>query len=755
MIDPSEGKRFLQGLPSTTGDGSGWTPLSATEFAAELARTHPDYEIDPAQKPMPGGMGAVYRARDKRDGRPIAIKVLRHDRVDHEAFLHRFKSESKMLQGLDHPHVVKIRDSGETAAGTPFFVMEWLDGQTLAKVLAGPARLTRRQKLELMAGLCAGVEYVHQKGIIHRDLKAQNILIVTADGRPVILDFGVARDVSQGTSAVSREHGSPGTHGHMAPELFLNPPVVKPGADVYSLAVVFLEMITGQLPLAGHAWPSAFEFTSAMDDVVRKALSHAPADRYKTVAEFATEIQMAAEPVSQAANRAEPPPMLPPMKSFSPTPTPTAPASKPTIEGTRAIQFPSREELHRLQSLLASVSAGKSAPRNHSSPDWAACSRLALKELGRNDASQKAPRSTPSIVSPKLLSWSPDGRNLVTACGAWGCTYWDAERLSQSWHYHPASCYGEPTRILWSENGNRFSLGGRTAQASYVSIYDASYGQSSECPPPTTACGLYSMQYAEPWNRHEIFLFSPWRPGTMSILVPNSRALTLIEASSIEVPRERTWMERMGFKATSKSPVLEDAGRFSIGIETLGSMDHSIEGLFWHPSGQFLALTTSDGSSGSVRNVRIVHFESAAVLATISGATACGWNRTGGLLLLDFGQRDTGANSEPVAQRFAVWDAVRFSVRPITDDEAASEGLGHRIASISSNAKSNATGDLIVRQQNRTSQIVRRADSAVLATLPEGIADIAWSPTDPTRLATVGGNEAPNDLRVWNLSGSA
>lgn len=292
MINPSDGKRILQGLPSTNWEDS-WTPLSVSEFASELASTYPDYEIDTSAELKQGGMGAVYRARCKRDGKLVAIKALRPDRVDHSAFLSRFKREIEILKKLRHPNIVEIVDSGETEAGTPFFVMEWLEGQTLAKLLAGPARLTRQRKLDLFAAICKGVEYVHTSGIFHRDLKPQNIMIVDGDDRPVILDFGVAREKAQGRSTATEQHGIPFSYGYIAPELLQDSRLLSARSDVYSLGIVFLEMITGELPVAGHKWPSDYEFTDNMDKVVERATEHLPSNRFETVAVFASEIEKA------------------------------------------------------------------------------------------------------------------------------------------------------------------------------------------------------------------------------------------------------------------------------------------------------------------------------------------------------------------------------------------------------------------------------------------------------------------------------
>lgn len=197
-----------------------------------------------------GGMGEVYRAfrADDQYRKEVALKFVRAGQFGGSVFA-RFKNERQILAGLDHPNLAKLLDGGATDEGTPYLVMELIDGQPLIDYCSS-RNLTIRQRLELFREVCAGVRYAHQHLVIHRDIKPQNIL-VTADGMPKLLDFGIAKILEAGL-ADSLPDTTLTSFRAMTPR-YASPEQIKGEAmttatDVYSLGVVLYELLTGHSP---------------------------------------------------------------------------------------------------------------------------------------------------------------------------------------------------------------------------------------------------------------------------------------------------------------------------------------------------------------------------------------------------------------------------------------------------------------------------------------------------------------------------
>ena len=418
-------------------------------------------------------------------------------------------------------------------------------------------------------------------------------------------------------------------------------------------------------------------------------------------------------------------------------------------------------ELAQLQALLKSVSSSKVTPITTHTVFESESVGLVLRKTV--DASQPAPRSTPSRPSPRLVSWSPDGRYLVTACGAWGCTFWDVEdRFSSPWRYHPPSCYGEAEGVMWSRSGDRFLLNGGTARASYVEIFESFRGHSPGSPPRSLADWSFSSSYIilRDLYRAGVQPFEPWRPGTADLLIPDGQSLKLVDETRIRIKPElpqavgcaamlgRVLIDSVRPSGAKEPEGLLAAQRSSIDLKPLGAMDVKVLGFTWHPSGQFVAVTTAaDWRSAS--RVHILHFDSARVLASIPDATTRGWNQGGGLLLLESSKFLTGPDP---SRKFLAWDASSSETRELTEEEKNSVDFARKIASIESGCRANASGEWILRDDSEGLQIVHRSTQRVLGSLPQQIKDAAWSPTDPCSLATVGGADAPDCLRLWTLS---
>jgi tRNA A-37 threonylcarbamoyl transferase component Bud32 len=257
---------------------------------AELAALFPQYEIFEAIGQ--GGMGVVYRAKQRKLERLVALKVLPREAARDPAFAERFHREARTLARLNHPHIVTVYDFGETG-GLYYLVMEYVDGADLRRVLE-QGRLSPAEALRIVPVVCDALQFAHANGVVHRDIKPGNILL-DREGRVKIADFGIAKlaGVADGAADITltRSRQSVGTPHYMAPEQVENPQSVDHRADIYSLGVVFYEMLTGELPLGRFAPPSRrVQVDVRLDEVVLRALEKEPDRRYQQVAEVKTEL---------------------------------------------------------------------------------------------------------------------------------------------------------------------------------------------------------------------------------------------------------------------------------------------------------------------------------------------------------------------------------------------------------------------------------------------------------------------------------
>ena len=196
-----------------------------------------------------GGMGAVYRVRDKELDEIIALKMLRRELADSPGIVERFRREVKLARKVTHVNVARTFDLGEHE-GERFLTMELVEGESLSALLARERRLSLSRLVDLALPICSGLAAAHAQGIVHRDLKPDNVLIAK-DGRVVLTDFGIAR--AAGAEGSQRTALPIGTPAYMAPEQVEASPHVDARADLYALGAMFFELLTGQLPWQGDS----------------------------------------------------------------------------------------------------------------------------------------------------------------------------------------------------------------------------------------------------------------------------------------------------------------------------------------------------------------------------------------------------------------------------------------------------------------------------------------------------------------------
>ncbi len=249
-----------------------------------------------------GGMGAVYKARQKNLDRIVALKILSPRLTNDPSFARRFVREARTLARLTHPNIVMVFEFG-TIDELHYLLMEFVDGVDLRTAMR-EGRLTADQALPVVQQICQALQYAHDQGIVHRDIKPENILL-GRQGSVKIADFGLAKLVQNdiGEQSLTGTLQVVGTRNYMAPEQIETPTRVDHRADIYSLGVVFYELLTGELPLGRFAAPSEKAHINArLDEVVMRALEKEPDRRYQQ----ASHVQTAVESISDPSR--EPPP---------------------------------------------------------------------------------------------------------------------------------------------------------------------------------------------------------------------------------------------------------------------------------------------------------------------------------------------------------------------------------------------------------------------------------------------------------------
>jgi len=242
-----------------------------------------------------GGMGAVYRGIQSSLERPVAIKLLPPAIEQQDtAFAERFKNEAKLMGRMNHPAIVSVYDFGHTSNGQLYFVMEYVDGTDVQRMIAREGRLPPEHALAVTAHLCDALGYAHKHGIVHRDIKPSNVLI-DAEGRVKVADFGLAKITTNGQNSGLTQTGmAMGTPDYVAPETLMFGSDVDGRADLYAVGVMLYQMLTGDIPRGVFRMPSQ-KFRSIdprFDAIVRRALEHDRDERYQSSLEIRRDLDV-------------------------------------------------------------------------------------------------------------------------------------------------------------------------------------------------------------------------------------------------------------------------------------------------------------------------------------------------------------------------------------------------------------------------------------------------------------------------------
>ena len=247
-----------------------------------------------------GGMGEVWRAHDATLDRDVAVKVLRPDGSDDAAFVERFHAEARHSGGLSHPNIGTVHDFGDDS-GTAYLVMELLEGEPLSTIIRERAPLPQEEVRDILVQTARALQAAHEAGVVHRDVKPANI-VVNADGYAKLTDFGIARALNEAPMTQTGE--VLGTPHYLSPEQAQGEPA-GPLSDVYALAVVGYEMLTGRRPFSGdtmvttalaHVSQPAPQLSDEIGEPLRTtvmaALAKDPAKRPPSAAEFAEALSL-------------------------------------------------------------------------------------------------------------------------------------------------------------------------------------------------------------------------------------------------------------------------------------------------------------------------------------------------------------------------------------------------------------------------------------------------------------------------------
>lgn len=239
-----------------------------------------------------GGMGAVYQGVQKSLGRSVAIKVLPRMENSDATAVARFKQEAMALAQLSHPGIVAVHDAGETTDGMPYFVMEFVRGTDLARLIRSAGRIEAGRAVMIVAEVCEALQFAHENGFVHRDVKPSNVLM-DERGRVKVADFGLAKALKMGSALLTQSQVLMGTPDYLAPEARTAGVELDARADLYAVGVMLYEMLTGQVPRGRFPLPSEMVplLDPRLDAIIDRAMQLERDRRYPSVLEMRKELE--------------------------------------------------------------------------------------------------------------------------------------------------------------------------------------------------------------------------------------------------------------------------------------------------------------------------------------------------------------------------------------------------------------------------------------------------------------------------------
>ncbi len=272
----------------TTGGGHlRWQPPTPEHLQQML----PAYEI--LSILGQGGMGAVYKGRQKSLDRVVAIKILPPEAAEDDMqFAERFKNEARTMAKMNHPAIVHVYDFGETTEGQLYIVMEFIDGTDVAKMIQSQGKLPEDYALSITAHVCDALGYAHTQGVVHRDIKPANVLINMA-GQVKVADFGLAKATDPSQMGLTKTNMAMGTPDFVSPEALMPGVPLDGRADLYAVGVMLYNMLTGSIPRGAFRMPSATLQTDArFDKIILKAMEMDRENRYQTALDLRRDLDV-------------------------------------------------------------------------------------------------------------------------------------------------------------------------------------------------------------------------------------------------------------------------------------------------------------------------------------------------------------------------------------------------------------------------------------------------------------------------------
>lgn len=287
--------------PRAQRGGNRWTLPTLEELQHDFAQ----YEI--VEEIGRGGMGAVYKGRQKSLDRIVAIKILPPEVQDFDPhFAERFQHEAKAMAHLSHPAICPVYDAGETPGGLLYFVMEFIEGGDLGQKIAAQGRLSPAEAMAIAGTLCEALQAAHENGIVHRDIKPSNILLAS-HGQWKVADFGLAKLADRASGDLTFSDTALGTPGFASPEALTNGATVDHRADIYAAGVVLYQMLTGNIPRGAFEMPSQLVpgLDRGFDAIVARAMHPDRERRYASAGAMRRDLDLVAaralEPEPSAA----------------------------------------------------------------------------------------------------------------------------------------------------------------------------------------------------------------------------------------------------------------------------------------------------------------------------------------------------------------------------------------------------------------------------------------------------------------------